>query len=232
MPGIPSSCIRRLKKEMLSLRKDPVPLIQAVPLENNILEWHYCLVGSPGTPFQGGFYHGKVVFPPQYPFKPPAIYMITPNGRFSTNTKLCLSISDFHPETWSCLWSVATILQGVLSFMNDSERSYGTIDTSDEVKRKFAVKSIEFNLKNELFVRLFPEIAEDMKLIRQDPSLIHKMIYGKFNMDIGENDITQNDITLNQSQVTLKEQKSELVDKIAVMIALVAIFIGLYYYLR
>ena len=32
----------------------------------------------------------QVTFPPQYPFKPPSIVMLTPNGRFATNTKLCL----------------------------------------------------------------------------------------------------------------------------------------------
>ena len=43
--------------------------------------------------------------------------MITPNGRFQINTRLCLSISDFHPDTWNPAWSVATILTGLLSFM-------------------------------------------------------------------------------------------------------------------
>ncbi len=37
----------------------------------------------------GGVYHGKVVFPPSYPFKPPSILMLTPNGRFAVNTRLC-----------------------------------------------------------------------------------------------------------------------------------------------
>ena len=27
--------------------------------------------------------------------------MITPNGRFAVNTRLCVSMSDFHPETWN-----------------------------------------------------------------------------------------------------------------------------------
>lgn len=57
------------------------------------------------------------MFPREFPFKPPSIYMITPNGRFKTNTRLCLSISDFHPDTWNPAWSVATILTGLLSFM-------------------------------------------------------------------------------------------------------------------
>jgi ubiquitin-conjugating enzyme E2 J2 len=111
------ACLKRLRKEYVKLVKEPVPFIQAVPLESNILEWHYCITGAPGTPYEGGSYHGKVVFPPEYPYKPPSIMMITPNGRFQTNTRLCLSISDFHPEEWSCLWSVGTILSGLLSFM-------------------------------------------------------------------------------------------------------------------
>jgi ubiquitin-protein ligase len=63
--------------------------------------------GPKGSPYEGGCYHGKLRFPPEYPFKPPAIYMLTPNGRFKPNTKLCLSMSDFHPETW-CVWGLAT----------------------------------------------------------------------------------------------------------------------------
>ena len=35
-----------------------------------------------------------------YPFKPPSLLMVTPNGRFETGQRLCLSMSDFHPETW------------------------------------------------------------------------------------------------------------------------------------
>lgn len=60
---------------------------------------------------------GKLVFPADYPFKPPSIRMITPNGRFQVNTRLCLSMSDFHPGTWNPSWSVSTILNGLLSFM-------------------------------------------------------------------------------------------------------------------
>lgn len=73
--------------------------------------------GPESSPYDGGFYHGKLVFPREFPFKPPSIYMITPNGRFRTNKKLCLSISDFHPDTWNPAWSVSTILTGLLSFM-------------------------------------------------------------------------------------------------------------------
>lgn len=105
--------------------QDPVPYVQAHPLPSNLLEWHYVLQGTPGTDFEGGVYHGKVLFPPTYPFKPPSITMTTPNGRFATNTKLCLSMTDYHPETWNPMWSVGTILTGLLSFMYDSQATTG-----------------------------------------------------------------------------------------------------------
>ena len=31
--------------------------------------------------------------------QPPSLVMLTASGRFSVNTKLCLSMTDFHPGT-------------------------------------------------------------------------------------------------------------------------------------
>lgn len=85
----------------------------------NILNFfrHYVIAGPEDTPYEGGYYHGKLIFPREYPFKPPSIYMITPNGRFETNKRLCLSISDYHPESWNPAWNVGSILTGLLSFL-------------------------------------------------------------------------------------------------------------------
>ncbi|CAH0557223.1 unnamed protein product [Brassicogethes aeneus] len=153
----PSSATSRLKQDYLRLKRDPVPYITAEPLPSNILEWHYVVCGPESTPYEGGFYHGKLVFPREFPFKPPSIYMITPNGRFKTNKKLCLSISDFHPDTWNPAWSVSTILTGLLSFMIEKSPTLGSIDTTDYDKRQFALQSLEFNLKDKHFCELFPE---------------------------------------------------------------------------
>ena len=58
---------------------------------------------------------------PEYPFKPPAIMMLTPSGRFATGTRLCLSTSDFHPVRLST-YSPALLHMALLSifgFKND-----------------------------------------------------------------------------------------------------------------
>ncbi|XP_046397087.1 ubiquitin-conjugating enzyme E2 J2 [Ischnura elegans] len=158
-----NSATARLKQDYIRLKRDPVPYVVAEPLPSNILEWHYVVNGPEGTPYEGGLYHGKLVFPREFPFKPPSIYMITPNGRFKTNTRLCLSISDFHPDTWNPAWCVSTILTGLLSFMIEKSPTLGSIDTSEYEKMQLAIQSLEFNLKDKIFCELFPDLVTSIK---------------------------------------------------------------------
>lgn len=151
----------RLKKEYRKIHKSPPAGILARPVSGNILEWHYVLEGPAGSPYEGGFYHGKLIFPPEYPLKPPRIIMLTPSGRFSPGVRLCLSMSDFHPETWNPIWSTSTVLIGLLSFMLESASTVGSINTSDHTKREFARKSLAYNATHSAkFRKLFPKLAK------------------------------------------------------------------------
>ena len=157
---------RRLNKELEAMRKEQRddPVIRVAPDEKNILNIHYVIEGSPGTPYENGIYHGKLVFPPEYPMKPPSVLMLTPNGRFQTNRRLCLSMSDFHPETWNPIWSIDKILMGLYSFMLDTEITTGAIESSDEDKRAFAAKSLAWNAEcDDSFLNFFPEYRKRLK---------------------------------------------------------------------
>lgn len=298
--------------------REPVPFMKAAPLESNILEWRYIIFGAPKTPYEGGIYQGKLLFPKDFPFKPPAILMLTPNGRFQvrigfseiffvkkirksitnscttknfvkskilnfsskkykktiskknvgssekiywvhwnfklkkfffeifflikkienywkiywiplklylrikkkiflidwkikkkinypvfkswfffikmffspkwiflrilskiffslnlqiynfillfqTNTRLCLSISDYHPDTWNPAWTVSTIITGLMSFMNDNQPTLGSLVSSESERKLLARKSRQFNLKDKTFCVLFPEEVEKIK---------------------------------------------------------------------
>jgi hypothetical protein len=74
--------------------------IVAHPLPSNLLEWHFVLEGGKGTEYEGGVYHGVMIFPSTYPYRPPSLQMLTPSGRFAVGQKICLSNTDFHAETW------------------------------------------------------------------------------------------------------------------------------------
>ncbi|CAH8582016.1 unnamed protein product [Heterobilharzia americana] len=108
--------VKRLMKEAQELA-EPTELYFAQPLEDNLFEWHFTIRGPEDSEFQGGIYHGRILLPSEYPMKPPNIVILTPNGRFETHRKICLSISGYHPESWRPSWSIRTALLAIIGFM-------------------------------------------------------------------------------------------------------------------
>ncbi len=145
------------------IQENPPDYIVAHPSEKNILEsvflshphhphtltpsnrWHYIITGPPQTPYHGGQYWGTLLFTPNYPYAPPAIRMHTPSGRFQPSTRLCLSISDFHPKSFNPAWGISTILIGLLSFMTSDEMTTGSISATEQERRYLASRSRWWN---------------------------------------------------------------------------------------
>jgi ubiquitin-conjugating enzyme E2 J2 len=152
-----AKCIKRLQQELKDMRQSNVTNIEAAPEETDLLSWYYIVEGPQGTPYEGGEYLGRIRFPPNYPFAPPSILMCTPSGRFQTETRICMSMSDYHPDSWSPAWCCSTILMGLLSFMVEQTSTAGSITTDDAVKRKLAEASHAFNTQHPKFQQLFPE---------------------------------------------------------------------------
>ena len=153
--------VQRLQKELKLLNREPLPGIVARPNPKNLLEWHYVLTGDKASDHAGGTFHGKVTFPSQYPFRPPDVVMVTPSGRFAPNTRICMSMTSFHPESWNPMWSVSSILAGLQSFFYESTSTTGSVTTSRAEKRRLAAASMAFNVKNASFRRVFPDLVEE-----------------------------------------------------------------------
>jgi ubiquitin-conjugating enzyme E2 J2 len=71
--------------------------------------------------------------------------MHTPSGRFQPSTRLCLSISDFHPKSFNPAWEVSTILIGLLSFMTSEEMTTGSVGATDAERRWATARSRWWN---------------------------------------------------------------------------------------
>ncbi|KAL1208300.1 putative ubiquitin-conjugating enzyme E2 33 [Cardamine amara subsp. amara] len=223
------ACIKRLQKEYRALQKEPVSHVVARPSPNDILEWHYVLEGSDGTPFAGGFYYGKIKFPPEYPYKPPGITMTTPNGRFVTQKKICLSMSDFHPESWNPMWSVSSILTGLLSFMMDNSPTTGSVNTSVAEKQELAKSSLAFNCKNATFRKLFPEYLEkhsQQQLAEEDAATQQTTPEESPTQKENAKGDSENNVGLRKKGVGLKERRRNKKDSLPgwIIVLLVSVF--------
>ncbi|CAM9943020.1 unnamed protein product [Ectocarpus sp. 8 AP-2014] len=134
--NIKNPAIKRIHADVRELMKDPSDQYHAAPLESNLFEWHFTIRGPPDTEFEGGVYHGRIILPPEYPFRPPDIMFNTPNGRFSTGMKICLTISSYHPEHWQPAWGIRLILEALISFFpSPSHGALGGLDWSAEERK-------------------------------------------------------------------------------------------------
>ncbi|XP_022138234.1 ubiquitin-conjugating enzyme E2 32 [Momordica charantia] len=142
--NLKNPAVKRILQEVKEMQSNPSDDFMSLPLEENIFEWQFAIRGPSDSEFEGGIYHGRIQLPAEYPFKPPSFMLLTPNGRFETQTKICLSISNHHPEHWQPSWSVRTALVALIAFMpTNPNGALGSLDYKKEERRVLAIKSRE-----------------------------------------------------------------------------------------
>jgi len=152
-----------------------------LPDPEDAFTWYYIVFGLEAKDYEGGYYMGKIVCPPEYPAKAPKVIVLTENGRFHTWTNgICLSISDYHPESWNPVWKVNQIVVGLVSFwQQNNEYTYGAVEsydlkckngeTASDKRIDLAKKSREMVMKHEKWA-LFEKYASAIG-IDQEPEL-------------------------------------------------------------
>ncbi len=109
------------------------------PLGSSLLIWHFSIAGVPGSVFEHGVYHGRIVLPPDYPSTPPRVMMLTPSGRFVPGVDICLSASHYHPETWQPnVWNLRTLVESLRLHMCTMAKEIGGLNDSYEKRLAYA----------------------------------------------------------------------------------------------
>lgn len=139
-----SSAVKRILSEARELALDQSDLYTASPLEDNIFEWHFTLRGPANTEFASGLYHGRILLPAEYPMRPPNLMLLTPNGRWELNKKICLTFTGFHEEMWQPAWGIRTALLGLQTFMTakaEAAVGIGSLDYPVQARERLAKES-------------------------------------------------------------------------------------------
>jgi ubiquitin-conjugating enzyme E2 D/E len=110
--------LKRLQKELTEIQKDTPVNCSAGPCNNDLLNWEATIIGPTETPYEGGIFKLKILFPADYPFKPPKITFETriyhPN--INGTGGICL---DILKDQWSPALNITKVLLSICSLLDE-----------------------------------------------------------------------------------------------------------------
>ena len=111
--------IKRLQRELIEVVKDtPTNCSAGLVNANDLFTWQATIIGPTETPYEGGMFNLKILFPTDYPFKPPKITFETPiyHPNINSNGSICL---DILKDQWSPALSITKVLLSICSLLSD-----------------------------------------------------------------------------------------------------------------
>ncbi|XP_037570210.1 ubiquitin-conjugating enzyme E2 Z [Dermacentor silvarum] len=124
--AVPSlQCLKRIRKELAHFYADPPARVFISADEEDLTKVHALIVGSPGTPYVGGFFYFLIRFPADYPMSPPRVRLMTTDDgrvRFNVNLyangKVCMStLGTASGSCWVPTDYLSNVLVSVQSLM-------------------------------------------------------------------------------------------------------------------
>ena len=112
------------------------------PITSNLRRWHFSFRGAGEGVYSMGIYHGLIILPKDYPMSPPSVQMWTPSGRFIPFKDICLSASNYHPESWTPRWSIHGIVNALRLHMLSPPTEIGGMQSTHEEATKLARLSL------------------------------------------------------------------------------------------
>ena len=108
--------VKRIKRELDDMIKDPPENCSAGPINDDILKWEATLIGPTETPYANGIFGLNIQFPADYPYHPPKITfknrIFHPN--IDSRGNICL---DIFKDNWSPALTISRVLLSICSLL-------------------------------------------------------------------------------------------------------------------
>ena len=111
--------LKRLQKELTEMEKDaPINCSAGLINNNDLFNWQATIIGPTETPYEGGIFNLKILFPVDYPFKPPKITFETKiyHPNINSTGGICL---DILKDQWSPALNIIKVLLSICSLLNE-----------------------------------------------------------------------------------------------------------------
>eukprot|EP01130_Rhizamoeba_saxonica_P000228 TRINITY_DN10216_c0_g1_i1.p1 TRINITY_DN10216_c0_g1~~TRINITY_DN10216_c0_g1_i1.p1 ORF type:complete len:155 (-),score=34.49 TRINITY_DN10216_c0_g1_i1:70-534(-) len=117
-----NSALQRLQKELMVMMQSNDSSISAFPVPGNMFEWKATVQGVDGTAYEGLSFKLKIIFGPEYPYKPPTVTFLTPcfHPNVDVEGNICLDILKTGSEgQWSAIYNVYSVLLSIQSLLGE-----------------------------------------------------------------------------------------------------------------
>ena len=110
--------LKRIAKELKELLEEPLLLCTAGPTDDDLFRWQATIVGPEGSSYEGGIFTLKILFPSDYPYKPPILMFTTKIYHCNINGEgvICL---DILKDQWSPALTISKVLLSLCSLLTD-----------------------------------------------------------------------------------------------------------------
>ena len=130
---------KRILNEINELEKEPPENCSAGPInKDNIFEWEGTIIGPSKSPYSGGLFRLSIIFPENYPFKPPKIKFLTHIYHPNINSRgsICLDVLN---TNWSPALTLIKLLLSICSLLTDPNPS----DPLNRIAAQLYLKDID-----------------------------------------------------------------------------------------
>jgi ubiquitin-conjugating enzyme E2 D len=114
-----SKALKRIKKELKEMEKEPPIGCSAGPVGSDLFEWQgTIMVNDDKSPYHSGIFYLKINFTSKYPFKAPKVQFLTKiyHPNVNRHGAICL---DILKNKWSPVLTVQKVLLSICSLLDD-----------------------------------------------------------------------------------------------------------------
>jgi ubiquitin-conjugating enzyme E2 W len=119
----------RIQNELRSFINNP-PENCKVHVGSNIRQWVVSITGPKGTIYEGEKYKLKMIFPKEYPSKPPSVYFLKPTPKHVhvySNGDICLNLLG---KDWRSTMTAELLAVSILSMLASAKEKKSPVDNA------------------------------------------------------------------------------------------------------
>ncbi|KAL6656840.1 hypothetical protein ACP70R_004620 [Stipagrostis hirtigluma subsp. patula] len=112
-----SSSGKRIQKELMDLNASDC---SAGPKGDNLYHWLSTIIGPQGSPYEGGIFFLDIVFPLDYPFKPPTVTFKTRIYHCNVDSTGRVNL-DILRDGWSPAFTISKVLLAIKDIISNPD---------------------------------------------------------------------------------------------------------------